>query len=325
MIENETKIFKFKQSLLDSGLFKRTGSYCNNQYTCDCPFCGDTKRHMYVKIDLSDDSVPVMFNCFKCNEHGRINNDFLKGLGISNLNVPKFGRKKIDYNENLNVSKKLEYFNNSDNIEIQKGMDYIQSRIGVTPSIDELKMFGLITNPDMYYKEILNVKTNTFDMNKRIWFTMTNCGMIGRLNSINNDKSIIDDRWKKINPQTTNTCRGFYLFKKPFDLCSSINVIVCEGILDAIGLYYNHDCGDNNIFIATLGTDYNASLDYLINRGIFGASVSVKIFIDSNDIRNTYYDDIYNQIFRNISIYQNMASKDCGVPIDQYDIQKLRI
>lgn len=320
MIENETKIFKFKQALLNTGLFRKTGSYGNNQYTCDCPFCGDTKRHMYVKIDLSDDSVPVLYNCFKCNEHGRINSEFLSGLNIINLTIPKFGRKKIDYNENLNTNKKIEYFNINDTFEIDKGIEYIQSRINVTPTYDDMKMFGIISDPRMYYKDILDFKGNdNINLNQRVWFMMTNCGMIGRCH--HDDKHI--DRWKKINPNSSKIKRGFYLFKKPFDLHSTINVVMCEGIMDCIGLYYNHDCGNNNIFIASLGTDYNSTLEYLINRGIFGASVSVKIFIDSNDVRNIYYDNIYDNLFKNISIYHNMASKDYGVPIDQYDIQKL--
>ena len=321
MIENETKIFKFKQALLDTGIFKKVGSYGNNQYTCNCPFCGDTKRHMYVKIDLSDDSVPVLYNCFKCNEHGRINNEFLSGLGITNLNVPRFGRKKIDYtNENLNTDKKLEYFNINDTFEIEKGIEYIKTRINVTPSADEMKMFGFISDPCMYYKDILNFKGNdNIKLNQRVWFIMTNCGMIGRCHHDNNHI----DRWKKINPNSSKINRGFYLFKKPFDLHSIINVVLCEGIMDCIGLYYNHDCGNNNVFMASLGTDYNSALEYLINRGIFGESVSIKIYIDSNDVRNTYYDNIYDNIFKNISIYHNLSSKDYGVPVEQYDIQKL--
>ena len=62
----DNNLLKYKEELLNTGLFRRVSE---GQYVCKtCPFCGDTKSHMYVLIKLNDDT-PVLYNCFKCNSH----------------------------------------------------------------------------------------------------------------------------------------------------------------------------------------------------------------------------------------------------------------
>ena len=315
---DETPIYKFKNELLKSGLFRKVRS-TSSQYTCNtCPMCGDTGRHLYIKIDISDDKVPVMYNCFKCNSNGFVKKDFLKGLNLQHIKIPKYNGKRIYYEETYDTDKKMETFSDNDTSEIQKAIKYIDSRIGVEPVKDELRMFGLISKPCEYYKDIMKSDGYPSDFNDRLWFIMTNFGLIGRCIT-----DMETNRWKKINPPNRINNRGLYLFKKPFSLSDKINVIVSEGIIDAIGLYYHHDCGDNNLFICSLGTDYESVFDYLISRGIFGKSVSVKIFTDSNDNRNNYYNNLYNNLFMSISLFRNIKSKDYGVTKDEIEIQKI--
>ena len=76
----DNNLLKYKEELLNTGLFRRVSE---GQYVCKtCPFCGDTKGHMYVLIKLNDDT-PVLYNCFKCNSHGVMNKKFLSYFNLN--------------------------------------------------------------------------------------------------------------------------------------------------------------------------------------------------------------------------------------------------
>ena len=93
----DVKLAEFKRKLLDTGLFRKVSG--DGQYVCKtCPFCGDVKSHMYVKIK-QDEDMPVLYNCFKCNARGIVNEQFISYFGIDDIEIPKIkGRRRIQPN-----------------------------------------------------------------------------------------------------------------------------------------------------------------------------------------------------------------------------------
>lgn len=310
---------EFKENLLNTGLFKYIS---NGQYKCKtCPFCNDMKYHMYVKINLDDDTSPVLFNCFKCNHHGVLNNEFLSFFGIDNIKIPK-----MRYTRKIDVGiKNVEDFN-IDMLDDDCGYDdiksYISMRVGVDVNditINDIKYFQYVPNAFKYANEYLGNNNNNGVryFNNRYWFRMTNGNICGRL--YNNDENN-NYRWIKYKPNVKLNNSGIYTIKCAFDLHNQINVYIAEGVIDVISLYYNY-IKDNSVYIATLSSNYSIGLKYLINMGIFGKSVNVKIFKD-NDQNNIMIDNRIRKLFNKIEIYHNTLDKDVGVPSSRLDIQK---
>jgi hypothetical protein len=130
-------------------------------------------------------------------------------------------------------------------------------------------------------------------------------------------------RWLKYK---TNKCRtaGLYRISIPVDLYKPINIIISEGVMDSIGLYYNYTCCENNLYVSVMGKQYIKGLQYAIDRGIFGDSVSVRIMKDSDvPIDQIYIDWRMRSLFKKIDIYENNVSKDYGVTSDLFDVHKV--
>lgn len=304
----------YKERLISSGIFKRVRE---SQYRCNCPFCGDRKGHMYVKIVMTDDS-PVLYNCFKCNAHGKLNKKFLEYFGIDDIVIPKTSyRKKIEVSRASSSSNILTV---TENEPIKDISTYIQSRVGHYPTISDLQTFQYIGNPIRYAKEYLD--NDNVDVTKKLkdryWFKMTNGNIVGRQNKDTNR-----NRWMKYQPSVSLQRKGIYILKLPFDSYKLINVYIAEGVMDVIGLYYNY-IQDNNVYIATLGKNYVDGLHYLISMGIFGYSVNVKIFKDSDvSVNKIIIPEYVGKLFNKIDTYQNSIGHDYGVLPDQLDIEKI--
>ena len=303
---------EFKRKLLETGLFtKRSGV---GQYVSKvCPFCGDAKNHMYVLIKQDDDNTPVLYNCFKCNAHGIMNADFLNYFGIDNIEIPRIkGKRRIQPNGVNNAVPDLLDFE-KDTEMIGMSRDYIHFRVGVFPSDNELKMFQIVGNPCGYIDAYLGGDMN--GIKNRIWFRLSNGNIIGR--SIDPDNSF---RWKKRNYVGNDRGGGIYLIKNQFDPYQTITICVCEGVMDAIGLYYHSDV-TNGVFIACMGRDYSLGLKYAIDMGIFGASVAIRIYKDS-DVKDVWIPYKYSMMFKSVSVYHNAIGKDYGVWPDKMEIEK---
>lgn len=300
----------YKHKLLDTGIFKFQS---NSRYTSQCPFCNDNKKHMYVLIDLNSD-MPVLYNCFKCNAKGKMNTEFLKYFGIEDITIPrsKF-KKKIEPNKassTLSVSV-------DDTDTITDVCNYIKDRVGQYPSLTDLQYFQYVGKPFDYSKEYLGNDKDSKVFNNRYWFRMTNGNIIGRYNS--DDTSY---RWLKYKSKYVNDDKGLYTLKIPFDLHQTINVYIAEGVMDIIGLYYNY-IHDNNVYIATMGKNYTNGIHHLVDMGIFGDNVNIKIFKDP-DVRldKIYIDRNLKGLFGKVDIYHNITGKDYGVLPDELEIQK---
>lgn len=306
----DKNLYEFKISLLNSGLFRRVSDV---QYKCqECPICGDKRWHCYVKIDVNSDT-PVLFNCFKHNCHGIVGQQFVDYFNLR-INVPKFKHiKQIDVSQNVSVT--LPPINVSGQDDITDISEYVQTRVGHTPSLGELQIFNYIGNPRKYTIDYLG-NDDPQIIKDRYWFKMTNGNIIGRLKD---DTSNM--RWLKYKSTNIKTA-GLYKFALPVDLYQQINVIIAEGIFDLIGLYYNYHGCENNVYIATLGKSYIKGIEYMIDKGLFGDSVNIKIFKDA-DVSKIWIDNKYRQLFKRIDIYENISSKDYGVTPDKMDVHRI--
>jgi hypothetical protein len=308
------ELYEFKEKLLSTGLFKNvTGSSWRRLR--ECPFCGDSKWHMYVKIDLTSDDI-VGYNCFKCNAHGYVNDKFLKSLNID-LEVPKVAGGTRRINGDGGVSTKVPTVNVNEYDNIDGVCRYINERVGHVPTLGELQAFQYVGNPKKYAMEYLGMD-DINNIRNRYWFQMTNGNIIGRYGNDNTEM-----RWLKYH---TNKCKstGLYKIAVPIDLGLDINVMISEGVMDSIGLYYNYHGCTNNIYLSVMGKDYVKGIKYILNKGIFGKSVNIMIFKDKDvDINKIYIPWTLKKMFKSVSIYENMMAKDFGVCESEYDVCKV--
>lgn len=302
-------IIEFKEFLLSTGLFKAvTGN--NGWYRCKvCPYCGDAKWHLYVRIDLNDDS-PVGYNCFKRNCKGVIDQRFLDFYGLEwKKGVPRGKRsRKVDHCDDALKEDVLGIDVNPDYVE--KCRQYIFHRVGVLPTDDELRMFGVVGNVNGYVDSFLSGRINSYS--RRCWFRCTNGQLIGRGFRDN-------EEWMKFSGGL-KLSRALYSIRKPFDILGNVNVCICEGVMDAIGLYY-HGGIENAVYIACLGRDYMSGVKYILDKGIFGDSVMIRIYKDA-DVDRVEIDKFKCQFFKGVSVYVNAIGKDYGVHGDLIEIER---
>lgn len=308
---------EYKEALLNTGLFKRITT-SPSQYRCQyCPFCGDSKWHLYVLIKMTDDT-PVLYNCKKCNASGILNHKFLEYFSLDEtIQLPKNIRhKRLDVCDNVQQNVRHTWVNDNDDVSMV--CQYIDKRVGVYPSIEDLQCFQYIHNPMGYATEYLSYHgdNHRYFANK-VWFKLTNGNIIGRT---------VDDtsgyRWLRFRSMKV-TGSGLYTMKLPMDVYKPIHICIAEGIMDVIGLYYNHKL-DNAVYIATMGSDYYKGLQHVLNMGIFGDSVNVRIYKDSDiNTNKIYIPNGTKQLFKRIEVYQNMIGKDYGLLPDQLDINRV--
>ena len=300
-----------KELLLKTGQFdrKKNGWYRGT----NCPYCGDSKRHFYIHIDLSDDS-PIAWKCFKCGK-GLIDKAVLDCYGIEWKGMIPRGKssRSVRRNEDTNT-----FIMNQDDLfdmdYMKKCCEYIESRLGIEGiGIDELKMFGVVLNPESYARMYLNGVLNNYQ--DRVWFITSNGMLLGR--SMLKKK----DGWEKYTGEIeSNGSRMLYNVKKSFDLTKDITVCICEGVMDCLGLLYHGDI-ENGLYVAVLGRDYMAGLEYVMSKGIFGDSVHVRIYKDS-DVDRVIMDQLKCRFFKSVDVYYNAIGKDYGVFKDEIELSK---
>ena len=313
---NGDALLRFKESLLETGLFHKIPSD-PAQYRCKpCPFCGDTRGKMYVRIDLTND-IPVLYHCFVCNESGVMNKTFLDYFDLGDtLRIPKQTyRKKLDV---ATVSTVVQQISCVETDDVQMVSEHIHDRIGVYPTLQQLQTFQYVGNPFQYVKDYLEPEIQSdYYLKRRSWFKLTNGNITGR--SYQKDDTM---RWMRY--QTKNCVgRGLYTMKDRLDLYRPINVCITEGIMDAIGLFMHHHVS-NAFHIAVLGKDYSVGLRHMLNMGVFGDSINIRIYKDADvDINRIRIHPDLRKLFKRIDVYQNTLANDYGVTEDKFDIVKM--
>lgn len=311
---------RYKERLIGSGLLKKVPSK-SNIYRANCPYCMDRKYHLYLRIDLDTDE-PVLYDCKRCPQvHGVLNQKLLMDMGFDEgaIKIPRdVGKtmKKLKTDECISATMNIITVNDED--DIRSGCEYINERVGHVPTIDELRMFQFIGNPERYVKDYLGDK-NISMLKDRNWFKMTNGNIVGRIK----DDKLSDIHWLQyITQRVKNT--GIYQMKTPVDMYQPINVIIAEGIMDVIGLYYNYGELNNTMYEAVMSKHYNRGMEHIMNKGIFGMNVHLHIFKDSNvPCESIWLDPIRRQLFGKVYIYENVKDKDYGITPDRLRVRRI--
>lgn len=309
----------YKERLIGSGLLKKVPSK-RCEYRANCPYCMDKHRHLYLYIDL-DSNDPVKYRCFRCpNVRGILNEKLLLDMGFDEgaIKIPKGIKSMKRIKVDDSVSSKLNIITVNDDDNIDDISQYIQYRVGHTPTIDELRMFQYLGDPYRYVKDYLG--DSKIEMLKnRLWFKLVNGNIAGRVVEDNMSKY----RWMNYISTRVKTS-GIYQMKTPVDMYQDINVIIAEGIMDVIGLYYNYSDLKNTSYVAVLGKGYHRGMEQLINKGVFGDSVNIHIFKDPNvPCENIWIDPITRQLFKKVFIYENTKGYDYGVKPDKLNIRRI--
>lgn len=297
------------------------------RWSIRCPYCGDsgkspTDSHCYIKCS-NDEAEPLLWNCFLCNKHGVIDEDFLKAAGV------KADLSEIVARQRSNRIKSLK-----DNpVDIITGepipdspqIKYIEHRIGKGLTLEDYDRFKVVWNIQslLPYISSESVKNSLPSNRESISF-------------LSDDKSVLltrlfedgDIRWKKLRLMGSYD-GSFYTIKSTMDLFTKDPIVVniAEGVIDILSIYKNFNDGPNSIFIASLGSNYESALMYAINKGFVGTNVTIKIYID-NDQNEKYLArslKTYKWMFGGIYIYRNVLSKDVGTTIDKIKLEERKV
>jgi len=304
-----------------SSVFKKINS---EEYRIRCPICGDSQKnlkdaHCYLKCSLKLDE-PILYNCFLCNSHGAINKQFLDNLGIDNKFDEILNKQKYNRLMSLKNNKNIEL---GDISLIKYQMKYLEHRLGKGLNINDFLLFRIVCDINILKDYITEDRIKHILPNND-----TSISFLSDDNSLLLNRAFYENmgyRWKKIK-LFENDMQSFYTIKTTVDLFNKLILNIAEGIIDVISIYKNFKT-DNDVFIATLGSDYISGIDYAIAKGILGENVILNIYID-NDIneKNLKFKlKKYRWMFKDIYICKNLLSKDVGVKIDEIQLVKIKI
>lgn len=297
------------------------------RYRIRCPICGDsqtdpTDAHCYIKCS-NDPNEPLLYICFKCNAHGRVNRYFLSKLGIDENVIAKLDNQHYNKIQSVKTST-VEMMTGTPKMDSIQAR-YIEHRLGKGLTAEDLNRFKIIWDMDLiipYVSQarIRNTLPNNYDS----------------ISFISDDRSMVlcrtfqngvESQWRKIKLFDDGT-KSFYTIKATIDLFTKEPIIVniAEGIFDILSVYKNFN-EENSVFIATLGSNYLSAVDYMIAKGFIGSNIIIRIYIDNgideSGLKRQLKD--YKWLFQSIWVYRNIKSKDVGVPIEQIKLVSYKI
>lgn len=289
----------------------------------NCPFCGDTKLHCYLKCS-DDPTEPMLYNCFKCNSKGKVNSWFLHEIGVTGEVCDKLQNQRINrYSQYYMKGKPVDILTGQVVIDSNQ-VRYVEQRLGEGFTSDDYDKFKIIWDMNNVLQFITNVRTrNTIPSN------------LNSISFLSDDKTMLmsrtfspeDHQWRKVRI-VNNDNKSFYTIKTTIDLFTTQQIIVniAEGVFDILSAYKNYG-SDNSIYIATLGSDYISGVEYAIAKGFVGNNIDVRIYMDSDqDIRYLSNElKQYKWVFGSIRVYWNALYKDIGVTADKIRLVERRI
>lgn len=320
-----------------------------------CFRCGDSrkdrhKKRLYIRFNKDDDSAPIVFKCFNCppdDSSGVWTTEMNRQVGLTDLNT---NSKLRTFNNNSSHTKKKKkiMMENYTNIVIprpkatetnKKKKAYLEKRLGRRFTVDEILSNKIVLSiKDVFIKNDLCVpkKTSGKMMN------LLESSYIGFMSMYNTHiifRNIYDDgnlRYYKLpvirqedeELEHDDSTQSFYVIPNIVDLLSGreINIRLCEGPFDILGLYYNTDEKSGNDFFGCVGqTSYSAIIEMLILKGMIGSRVNIHLYIDkTEDIkRYRFMINKFKPFVGNIYVYYNDMEKDYGYPRDRIDIVRI--
>lgn len=332
---------EFKDYLLNILPEARTAKG-GEQIVCICPYCGDRSGHCYIG-PFNDDTVPVMHNCFHCDPHnpmksGIVNQNWLNGYnlwmpeGFNSVSKDKSGfrAKRITGRTVLDLGPTKV----TDNKLTRHKLEYINGRLGTQLSYDDATQLKLVLN----ISDVLNgneVKSYTRNM----------CDMetldkyfIGAIGANNNMISLRNLTYKKgsnlpkydllgkkyvnyVVNEHMNTDK-YYVIPTNLNTIVPVNIHVCEGFMDALGIFFNVLHGDtngNHVVIAGFGKSYSEAVEYVLSAYPF-VMANVHLYPDA-DVDDRSVKSVARKIapiVDSITCHRNAypGEKDYGVTAD---------
>src|SRR5699024_4741852 len=232
-------------------------------------------------------------------------------------------RRSFDLNEEPEILP-----NQYGELEMKK-IEYINNRLGIDISQEDIKKYRIILNIEDYYTN--NELTSSLDQRS-----------IDRIKNLNqnyfsfllNDKNVIncrsmisDTKYKhfkiRINEDTNSISRRFYSIKNDIDLSGeTFNINITEGFFDIISVHENiknKEMDNTTLYIANNGKGYLFTLDYLASIGILNANINIysdKDVSPSDYKNNKLLGRSHLTKLNGANIYYNNYEneKDFGVP-----------
>jgi len=326
MSNNELKIKVLEKIKGSQTIFHETSPF---QYNMRCIFCGDSQKkltdtHLYLKCS-PDPMEPILFQCFKCNAHGKVDEKFLSLLGID---IPEFKSQEWQRYNKLPSLKTVdtEIITGSVNLESDQ-VGYIEYRIGPGLTYEDYDKFKIVWEIDslLPYITTQRVKHTLPSNNDSISF-------------LSDDKSMLLTRffnpppnspeWKKSRLFPANK-RSFYTIKATLNILSSetVYVNIAEGIFDILSIYKNFPTGENSLYLAFLGRDYEMAIEYIIARGLIGGNIIVRVYSDA-DIEKKflrYRLRKFKWLFQSITLFFNTLEKDFGLNVERIKLVETKV
>ena len=149
---------EIKQTIIDT-LFTR-GEYIRQvnpvEYQTRCPFCGDSLKnlntgHLYIRIGL-EDNFPMVYNCFKCNEHGIVDQELLDMMEIGDVGLRQHVYQlnktadKLSAYRFLNSEKEIRFEFERPIVTKDNKTAYIEKRFDRSFNEEELTRMKVITS-----------------------------------------------------------------------------------------------------------------------------------------------------------------------------------
>ena len=333
--------YEFKMNLIsrlkDRDVF--TQQISDIQFRTRCPYCGDSQRnlqtgHLYIRINPRDDN-PIVYYCHKCPASGVLQYSDLELLGIEGDEL-KNGIQTLNQNApSTPRDAKEEYFDFKlpETYDVNK-IRYIENRLGRKFSSEELKEMKVITS--LKHFMILNgINTITCKPYMARMFEEKYVGFLSTNNShilfrdITNTQEI---SWFKypILKESANQ-KVMYSVQSSLDLYSDDDIVInlSEGVMDCLSIAYNLNNTSNNVLNAAVcGKYYNKVIEKLICMGLVGDNIVINVYSDNDHTKDTsveWYRKVfkrYRYLVKNINVYYNLLSKDCGVPLNQIKLKK---
>ena len=310
-----------------------------------CPICGEGSKqrtHGHCYIGLIDNGPPLVYHCFINECSGIVTPSFLRDLDIydselenilTSFNRSKGGNFKSRRKYFIQKKKedlKLPFISNT--VINKYKLLYLRKRIGLDFSLNDARKIKCVFSlkdfleenklkPNMKYAKVLSTINDRY-----IGFLATNNDYIIFRNIYKDDNlrylkySIFDEGLDTSNILYTIPGCNCDLFS------DSVNLNICEGPFDAIGVFCNVNKMErvNNIYAACCGSGYMNAIKYFIKFGFIN-NLNVNIYSDS-DKNPDYYKKVIATLspwVNSFNIFYNELSKDYGVPANEISIKRV--
>lgn len=311
------------------------------QWTIRCPYCGDSANqahgHLSIKIDLDDDSSPMLYRCFKCDASGVVSDQFLQDIGIyldTNSIKELRNMNRRSSKKNLFTNDRIENFVTPlpENTELnQTKLKYINDRLGLQLTYEDCVRLKIILDFDQFLR--LNMIRDS-DLTLPAWnhkvIQYWYVGFLCQSNNVINFRYIGKDpkynRYLKVilNPHNHNPA-SFYMIPASITVVTDqpLNVYIAEGTFDIISIHENFGKDDDrSIYAAICGYGPGAILRYLIYNGLMYRA-NVHLYCDNDKSDRDEYNVILKHPevlpwIKNLYFHRNMYenAKDYGIPKD---------